>query len=162
MALVSQDPFLFSSSLRDNITLGQSGVSPDDLERVIDAAQCRDLVRRLPQGLDTPLAEAGKTLSSGERQLIAIARALIRSPELIILDEATSYIDSQTEARIAQALERLTAQRTALVVAHRLSTARRADRILVLHHGRIIEQGSHDELMQLEGFYRRLVDIQGG
>jgi len=161
MALVSQDPFLFSGSVRDNILLGQQDLTEAQFDRLLDLAQCRELVQRLPRGLDTPLSEAGKSLSSGERQLISIARALARDPQLIILDEATSYIDAQTEARIQQALARLTSGRTTLLVAHRLSTARHADRIVVLHRGRVLETGSHDALMQRQGFYHRLVQVQG-
>ena len=156
MALVMQDPFLFSGSLRRNIFETDPGTEPGRVEAIIAAANLQALAARLPQGLDTPLGEGGALVSSGERQLISIARAFARNPQLILFDEATSYIDSQTEQLIQQALSRLMRHRTALVVAHRLSTVRHADRILVMNRGRIIESGSHPELMALKGFYYRL------
>ncbi len=160
MALVMQDPFLFSGSIRRNIFETDPHPSPARVEAIIAAANLQGLVARLPEGLDTPLGEGGGQVSSGERQLIAIARAFARSPQLILFDEATSYIDSQTELLIQQALARLMQHRTALVVAHRLSTVRHADRILVMNRGRIIESGSHPELMALKGFYYRLHQLQ--
>jgi ATP-binding cassette subfamily B protein len=120
------------------------------------------LIDRLPQGLDTLLTEGGASLSSGERQLISIARAFARNPQLILFDEATSYIDSQTELRIQEALEKLMTNRSALVVAHRLSTVRNADRIIVLNRGRIIETGNHIDLMNQKGFYYKLHQLQNG
>jgi ATP-binding cassette subfamily B protein len=160
MALVMQDPFLFSGTLRENIFEGLPDPSPARTQDIVTAANLDHLVARLPQGLDTPLGESGGALSSGERQLIAIARAFARDPQLILLDEATSFIDSETERRIQQALERLMHRRTALVVAHRLSTVRSADRILVMNRGRIIESGTHAELMAGRGFYYRLHLLQ--
>ena len=121
---------------------------------------CGALVARLPEGVDTVLSEGGLSISSGERQLISIARAMARNPELILLDEATSYIDSDTELRIQQALGNLMQGRTTLLIAHRLSTARHADRILVMHKGAIVESGSHAELMALKGFYFRLNQLE--
>ena len=160
MALVMQDPFLFSGSLRENIFEGLPAPDPDRTPEIIAAANLEHLVDRLPQGLDTPLGEGGGSLSSGERQLIAIARAFARNPQVLLLDEATSFIDSQTEQWIQQALERLMRRRTVLVVAHRLSTVRSADRILVMNRGRIIESGSHAALMAARGFYYRLHQLQ--
>ncbi|MCU0585903.1 MAG: ATP-binding cassette domain-containing protein, partial [Desulfobacterales bacterium] len=160
MALVMQDPFLFSGSLRENIFEGLPAPDPDRTPEIIAAANLEHLVDRLPQGLDTPLGEGGGSLSSGERQLIAIARAFARNPQVLLLDEATSFIDSQTEQWIQLALERLMRRRTVLVVAHRLSTVRSADRILVMNRGRIIESGSHAALMAARGFYYRLHQLQ--
>jgi ATP-binding cassette subfamily B protein len=161
MALVMQDPFLFSGSIRDNILPQRSTVSDETFRTLLADANCLDFVMRLPQGLDTPLNEGGASLSSGERQLLSIARAFARQPDIIILDEATSYIDSETENRIQEALQRLTTGRTTFLVAHRLSTVQKADQILVLHHGSIIESGSHADLMARQAFYYRLQRLQG-
>jgi ATP-binding cassette subfamily B protein len=160
-ALVTQEPVLFSTTVRRNIFPEPSSVDETTVARVIAAANCQELVRRLPQGLETVLEKGGAGLSSGERQLITIARALARDAQLILLDEATSYIDSQTEAAIYDALGRLVAGRTCLLVAHRLSTARMADRILVLRDGRLIEDGTHEQLMQSGGLYWRLHQQSG-
>ena len=129
-------------------------------QSILEASNCKSLIDRLTQGLDTLLTEGGASISSGERQLISIARAFARNPQLILFDEATSYIDSPTELRIQQALEKLMQNRTSLVVAHRLSTVRHADRIIVLNRGRIIETGNHTDLMQQKGFYFRLHQLQ--
>ncbi|MDJ0722357.1 MAG: ABC transporter ATP-binding protein [Desulfobacterales bacterium] len=156
MALVTQEPFLFAGSVRANIFPDPDQYSESKIQSVLAAANCRAIVDRLPHGLDTPIGEGGGALSSGERQLFSIARAFAREAEVIILDEATSYIDSNTETRIQEALNRLTANRTAIVVAHRLSTVRQADRIIVMDRGRIREAGTHHQLLQEQGFYYRL------
>ncbi|MBW2434972.1 MAG: ABC transporter ATP-binding protein [Deltaproteobacteria bacterium] len=156
MALVMQEPFLFSGTIRENIFDNGHRVSQENMQRIIEAANCSSLIERMPEGLDTVLSGGGTSLSSGERQLISIARAFARNPELILFDEATSYIDSQTELWIQQALEKLMKNRTALVVAHRLSTVRHADRIIVMNRGRIVETGTHTELMARQGFYYQL------
>ncbi|MCP4630472.1 MAG: ABC transporter ATP-binding protein [bacterium] len=162
IALVMQDPFLFSGTIRENIFQEDLVPGKNQQRSIIEAANCQSLVDRLPQGLDTILSEGGASISSGERQLISIARAFARNPQLILFDEATSYIDSQTELRIQQALDKLMQKRTALVVAHRLSTVRNADRIIVLNRGRIMETGPHDELMDRKGFYFKLHRLQNG
>ena len=156
MALVMQEPFLFSGTIRENIFDNGRRMTEQKMQRIIEAANCSNLIERLPDGLDTVLSGGGTSLSSGERQLISIARAFARNPQLILFDEATSYIDSQTELWIQQALESLMKDRTALVVAHRLSTVRHADRIIVMNRGRIVETGSHSDLMAHKGFYYQL------
>jgi len=156
MAIVTQDPFLFSQSIRENIFSNTNHLSEKEREQIIEASNCKRVIERLPQGIETVLSEGGLSISSGERQLISIARAFARDPELIIFDEATSYIDSNTEAQIQDAMANLMKNRTSIVVAHRLSTARNADQIIVINHGRIIESGTHIELMSKQGFYYRL------
>jgi len=162
MALVMQDPFLFSGTIRKNIFQDNHHIGSDLQQHIIQVSNCAPLIERLPHGLDTVLTEGGGSISSGERQLISIARAFARDPQLILFDEATSYIDSQTELRIQQAVESLMQNRTSLVVAHRLSTIRNADRIIVLNRGRIIETGTHDQLINKQGFYYRLNQFQNG
>ena len=162
IALVMQDPFLFSGTIRENIFQSQDIPDENQQRSVVEASNCGPLIDRLPRGLDTVLSEGGASISSGERQLISIARAFARNPQLILFDEATSYIDSPTELRIQQALEKLMKDRTALVVAHRLSTVRNADRIIVLKRGRIIETGTHAGLMDRKGFYYKLHQLQNG
>jgi ATP-binding cassette subfamily B protein len=162
IALVMQDPFLFSGTIRENIFDGSPSLSEHNVKTVIEAANCKNLIERLPEGLNTILSEGGASISSGERQLISIARAFAREPQLILFDEATSYIDSQTEMHIQNALANLMATRTALVVAHRLSTVRNADRIIVLNRGRIIETGTHSDLIEKQGFYYQLYQLQNG
>ncbi len=161
MALVTQDPFLFSATIKENITLGRNDILEETVQKIIEDSNCKGLIDRLPEGLDTVLTEGGESISSGERQLISIARAFARNPDLIILDEATSYIDSATEQKIQEALASLMTNRTSIIVAHRLSTAREANRIIVLHQGEIIEVGTNDELMEKRGFYFRLNQLQG-
>jgi ATP-binding cassette subfamily B protein len=160
IALVMQDPFLFSGTIRANIFQGNQNLTEPRIQSILEASNCMPLIDRLEKGLDTILTEGGASISSGERQLISIARAFARNPQLIIFDEATSYIDSPTELRIQQALEKLMQHRTSLVVAHRLSTVRNADRIIVLNRGRIVESGHHTDLMQQKGFYFRLHQLQ--
>lgn len=158
--LVLQDEFLFEGSVRENLALGREGVDEDSLRRALEMSCAAELVEGLPGGLDHPLSERGAQLSTGERQLLTMARALAGDPELVILDEATASVDSRTEARIEEATRNLLTGRSALVIAHRLSTVRRADRILVLHHGELREAGTHAELLRRDGLYARLYDLQ--
>ncbi len=160
MALVMQEPFLFSETVRDNILKGENDLSEKELENILKVSNCQDLIDRLPMGLETVLDVGGTSISSGERQLISIARAFARDPQLILFDEATSFIDSQTEKKIQEALNNLMIKRTSIVVAHRLSTIRSADKIIVLSKGRIIETGTHSKLMDNKGFYFRLNQLQ--
>ena len=160
VGLVPQDPFLLAASARENIDMGR-GLSQEEIEAAARAAHAHDFIARLEQGYDTPLGEGGSRLSSGQKQLIAIARALAGRPRILLLDEATSRIDSQTEQIVQQALDELRGQVTIVAIAHRLSTIRDADRIVVLNHGRISESGSHDDLMRIEGgLYQRLYLLQ--
>ncbi|BBO67743.1 lipid A ABC transporter permease/ATP-binding protein [Desulfosarcina alkanivorans] len=161
IALVMQDPFLFTGSLRSNIFFGVNGFSDDRQATILEASRCSDLIARLPDGLDTRISEGGGSLSSGERQLLSVARAFTADPEIIILDEATSYVDSQTEAQLQQAIANLMRGRTCVVVAHRLTTARTADRIVVLSNGVVMETGTHATLMAARGLYYRLYQLQG-
>jgi ATP-binding cassette, subfamily B, multidrug efflux pump len=160
IGLVMQDPFLFSDTIEKNITYGNSQILPSDLDRILSASHLREIVADLPLGIATVLNEGGNSLSSGEKQLISIARAFARNPELIIFDEATSYVDSETEIKIQKAMTRLMKGRTSVTVAHRLTTAKTASRILVLNQGRIVEAGSHDELINQKGFYFKLHQIE--
>ncbi len=160
LGLVLQEDFLFSGSVRANLELGRAKVDEESLERALQASAAAELVARLPQGLDFPVAERGATFSTGERELLALARALAADPKLVILDEATSSVDSATEAKIENATRQLLRGRSALVVAHRLSTVRRANQILVFHHGRLREQGTHEELLARRGIYARLHAMQ--
>jgi ATP-binding cassette subfamily B multidrug efflux pump len=158
--LVLQDEFLFEGTVRENLIMGREEVDQESLERALEMSCAADVVARLPGGLDEVLHERGAQLSTGERQLLSIARALAGDPRLVILDEATASVDSGTEARIEKATRNLLAGRSALVIAHRLSTIQRADRILVLHHGRVHESGTHAELLEHGELYSRLYDLQ--
>ena len=160
MALVSQEPVLFSGTLRDNIAYGREDASADDIERAARDANAYDFIMAFPNGFDTLIGERGVKLSGGQKQRIAVARALLLDPRVLILDEATSSLDAESEALVQQALARVMEGRTTLVVAHRLSTVRDADRIIVLEHGCVAEQGTHDELLASAGVYRRLVEHQ--
>ena len=162
IALVSQDVFLFQGSIRDNIAYGAPDVSDEEIENVARISEVHDFVMQLPQGYQTIVGERGQKLSGGQRQRISIARALLKKAPVLILDEATSAVDNETEAAIQKSLERLAHKQTMLVIAHRLSTIRNADTIYVLENGQIIETGNHDELLAQNGAYARLWRIQTG
>jgi ATP-binding cassette subfamily B protein len=160
VGIIFQDTVLFTGSVEANLLAGRDGrVDRDELERAIDAAQCRRLVEALPRGLAEPLAERGANLSHGQRQLLAIARALVYNPAILVLDEATSSVDPESEASIRRALARLVEGRTTITIAHRLATVQDADRILVLHRGRIHEEGRHADLLRRGGLYARLWEL---
>ena len=160
IGLIPQDVFLFSGSVRDNLTLGDPSITDDDIRRAASIVQADRFVERLPNGYDQDVKERGSSLSHGQRQLLAFVRALLYDPEVMVLDEATSSVDTETEALIQQALDRVTEGRTTLAIAHRLSTIQDADQILVLHKGEVRERGTHHELLAMDGLYRRLHDLQ--
>jgi ABC-type multidrug transport system fused ATPase/permease subunit len=156
LGIVPQEGFLFAGTVADNIAFGRPDARPDEIVRAAQTVGAHDFVLRLEQGYDTELGERGSRLSLGQRQLVAFARALLADPRILILDEATSSVDIGTERRIEEALRVLLADRTAFIIAHRLSTIRNADLIVVLEHGRVVEQGSHDELLARRGLYTSL------
>ncbi|HEX7898995.1 MAG TPA: ABC transporter ATP-binding protein [Planctomycetota bacterium] len=160
MGLVLQDVFLFAGSVEDNLRLGEGALTRERLEVAAKAVHADAFIRRLPEGYATRLEERGATLSTGERQLLSFARALAFDPRILILDEATSSVDGATERLIQDALRKLLEGRTSIVIAHRLSTIQRADRILVLHHGRVAEEGTHGELLARKGLYAKLHRLQ--
>ena len=156
MGIVPQEAFLFSGTVAENIAFGRTDASPEQIRAAAATVGAEEFISELPSGYDTEIGERGTQLSAGQRQLIAFARALIAEPRILVLDEATSNVDLHSEARIEQGLRRLLAGRTSIVIAHRLSTIRQAGRIVVLEHGRIAEQGTHDELIDAEGRYYEL------
>jgi ATP-binding cassette subfamily B protein len=160
MALVPQEAVLFAASARDNLRYGNWDASDDEIWDAVRAANAEDFLRDLPDGLDTHLGDSGSRLSGGQRQRMAIARALLRDAPILLLDEATSALDAESERLVQDALDRLMANRTTLVIAHRLATIRKADRIVVMEQGRIVEQGTHATLSKAEGLYARLARLQ--
>ena len=161
IALVPQDIFLFGGTIRENIAYGNVKASDDEIIAAAQKANAMEFITRFPEGLDTLVGERGTQLSGGQRQRIAIARAVLKGPKILILDEATSSLDSESERLVQDALEKLMTGRTSVVIAHRLSTVRKADQILVLDHGKLVEKGTHEELIQVtNGIYRNLSDLQ--
>jgi len=160
IGIVPQEPALFSGTIRENIAYAKPGAAQTEVEAAARAAHAHEFVERLPNGYDTIVGERGIKLSGGQRQRIAIARAILKDPAVLILDEATSNLDTESERLIEDALGKLLVGRTTLIIAHRLSTVRRADRLVVLDHGRIVEQGSHAELLEVGGLYARLYERQ--
>jgi len=160
LGVVSQDTVLFHDTVRANIAYGIEDAPLERVEAAARAAHAHDFAMKLPEGYGTVVGERGTTLSGGQRQRIAIARAVLRDPPVLVLDEATSALDTESERLVQKALKGLLAGRTVFVIAHRLSTIQRADRIVVVDGGRIVQQGTHDELMESGGLYRRLRELQ--
>jgi ABC-type multidrug transport system fused ATPase/permease subunit len=160
MGVVLQDTFLFTGTIKDNIRYGRPDATDKEIVAAAKTVGADDFIRRFPEGYETQVRERGGRLSVGERQLVAFARALLANPKLLVLDEATSSVDLATEARIEAALDSLLDGRTSIVIAHRLSTVRRADRILVMGEGHVIEEGTHNELLSRPSAYRRLYESQ--
>jgi ATP-binding cassette subfamily B protein len=158
--IVLQDPFLFTGTLESNVKLGTETIDRTTAEQALREVGLGPFVESLPERIETPVTERGATLSVGQRQLVSFARALAHNPKFLILDEATSSVDTKTELLIREALDRLLEGRTSVVIAHRLSTIQHAQRILVFHKGRLREQGSHQELLALRGIYYRLYQLQ--
>jgi ATP-binding cassette subfamily B protein len=162
MAYVSQEPFMFYGTIRENITYGSFDATDEAVVEAARAAEAHEFITSLPDGYDTEIGERGVKLSGGQRQRLSIARAILKDPDILILDEATSNVDTETEMLIQRSLDRLAADRTTLVIAHRLSTVKDADQILVLEAGEIVERGTHEALLEREGLYAHLWSVQAG
>ena len=158
--VVLQDPFLFTGTIAENIRLGSAWITDERMKAAADEVNVGDFIRALPQGFDEPLRERGNSLSTGQKQLINFARALAHDPRILVLDEATSSVDTDTELRIRGALERMVEGRTSVLIAHRLSTVQRAETILVMHKGQLREMGSHQQLLARRGLYWKLYQLQ--
>ena len=158
--VVLQDPFLFSGTIADNIRLGSAHVTREAVLQAAEEVNAADFIQSLPEGFDSLLQERGNSLSTGQKQLVSFARALAHNPRILILDEATSSVDTDTEFRVREALTRLVEGRTSLIVAHRLSTIQRADKIIVMHKGKVREMGTHQQLLAARGVYWKLYQLQ--
>ena len=158
--VVLQDPFLFTGTIESNIRMGTSRIQPADIEKAAEDVNLVDFIRTLPNGMKEEVRERGSTLSTGQKQLISFARALAHNPKILILDEATSSVDTETEFRVREALNKMVAGRTSVVIAHRLSTVQRADKIIVMHKGKVREMGTHQELLAQRGIYHKLYQLQ--
>jgi ABC-type multidrug transport system fused ATPase/permease subunit len=157
---VQQDVFLFAGDVESNISLGHPEISREQVEQAAHRVNANRFIDQLPDGFESPVNERGSSLSVGQRQLLSFARALASDPEILVLDEATANVDTETEMWIQEAVEKLMHSRTSIVIAHRLSTIRNADKILVLHHGQIREEGRHEDLLKQGGIYSRLHQLQ--
>jgi subfamily B ATP-binding cassette protein MsbA len=160
IGMVTQQTILFNDTVRNNIAYGSQNATYEQVKEAARAAHALDFIQQLPEGFDTVIGESGARLSGGERQRISIARAILKNAPILILDEATSSLDTESEWEVQQAIENLVQSRTTFVIAHRLSTIRNADRIIVIQEGRIVEEGTHDSLLPLEGVYKMLYDMQ--
>jgi len=160
IAVVLQDVFLFSTSIAENITLQNDRIKIEDIKKAAEAVGANEFIEKLPGGYDYDVKERGGMLSVGQRQLISFIRAYVYNPKVLILDEATSSVDTESELMIQRAIDRLTENRTSIIIAHRLSTIQKADRIIVLEKGEIVEQGNHQQLLEADGHYKRLFDLQ--
>ena len=160
IGVVLQDPFLFTGTVAGNIRLGTTRIQDEDIEQAAEDVNLADFIRTLPGGFQEEVRERGSTLSTGQKQLISFARALAHDPKILILDEATSSVDTETEFRVRDALNRMVEGRTSLVIAHRLSTIQRADKIIVMHKGQVREMGTHQELLARRGIYYMLYQLQ--
>jgi ATP-binding cassette subfamily B multidrug efflux pump len=158
--VVLQDPYLFSGTIEDNIRLGTGGITRDDVEEAAEQVNLMHFIRSLPDGFAQSIRERGSSLSTGQKQLVSFARALAHRPRFLILDEATSSVDTDTEFRVRDALTKMVEGRTSIIIAHRLSTIQRADRILVMHKGQLRESGNHQELLAMRGIYWKLYQLQ--
>ena len=160
MGLVTQDSILFNDTIKNNILIGKAEASDDEVIEALKIANAWEFVETLPKGIETNIGDAGNKLSGGQKQRLSIARAVIKNPPIMILDEATSALDTQSERLVQIALENMMKNRTSIVIAHRLSTIQNADNIIVMQKGEIVEQGKHQELIDKQGIYRSLVDMQ--
>jgi len=158
--VVLQDPFLFSGTVGGNIRLGTKRITDEDVQKAVEDVNLGDFIRELPKGFDEEVRERGSTLSTGQKQLISFARALAHNPKILILDEATSSVDTETEFRVRDALSRMVEGRTSVIIAHRLSTVQRADKIIVMHKGQVREMGTHQQLLAQRGIYFKLYQLQ--
>jgi ATP-binding cassette subfamily B protein len=158
--VVLQDPFLFTGTVEGNIRLGTKWIEDEDVEKAAEDVNLADFIRSLPKGFKEEVQERGSTLSTGQKQLISFARALAHNPKILILDEATSSVDTETEFRVRAALDRMVEGRTSVIIAHRLSTVQRADKIIVMHKGQVREMGTHQQLLANRGIYYKLYQLQ--